>query len=104
MVLSCSPGALRCNDAELGEMSAQRVDQLRLLADQRLTHPVDRQRALLLLALDRDKPHARSLHRLADRLGVSPVVLLALYVRFDILRRHQAHSVAEPGDLSCPEM
>src|SRR3954454_12547077 len=72
-------------------MSAQRVDQLRLLSNQRLAHPVDRQRALLFLGLDRNKPHARPLHRLADRLGVGPVVLLTLHVRLDVLRRHQPH-------------
>jgi hypothetical protein len=38
-------GALRSDNAELGEMSAQRVDQLGLLGDQRLAHPVDRQGA-----------------------------------------------------------
>ena len=97
-------GALGCDDAELGEVSAQRVDQLRLLGDQRLAHPVDRQGALLLLALDRDEPHARPLHRLADRFGIGPVVLLALHVRLDVLRRHQPHRVAEPGNLSCPEV
>jgi hypothetical protein len=58
-------------DAELGEMSPQRVDQLRLLADQRLAHPVDRQGALLLLGLDRHEPHAQPLHCFADRFGRS---------------------------------
>jgi len=44
------------------------------------------------------------LGRLADRFGVGPVVLLTLHIRLDVLRRHQAHRVAEPGDLSRPEM
>jgi hypothetical protein len=97
-------GALRRHDAEFGQVGAQRVDQLGLLADQGLAHPVDRQGALLLLGLDRHEPQARPLHRLADRLGVGPVVLLALDVGLDVLRRHQAHRVAEPGDLPCPEV
>jgi hypothetical protein len=83
-------------------MGAQRVDQLGLLGDQRLAHPVDCQGALLILGLDRHKAHARTMHRLADRLGIGLVVLVALHVRLDILRRHQAHRMAEPGDLSCP--
>ena len=97
-------GALGCDNAELGEVSTQRVDQLSLLGDQRLAHPVDRQGALLLLALDRDKPHARSLHRFADRFGIGPVILLALDVGFDILRRHQPHRVAEPSKFPCPKV
>lgn len=46
-------------------MPAQRVDQLRLLGDQHLAHPVDRQGALRLRGLDRHEAHARPLHGLA---------------------------------------
>ena len=81
-----------------------RLGLLPLLSDQCLAHPVDRQGALLLLGLDRNKAHARPLDRFADRLGVGPVVLVAFDIRLDLLRRHQTHRVAEPGDLSRPEM
>jgi hypothetical protein len=71
-------GALERDDAQFGEMSAQRVDQLRLLGDQRLAHPVERQGALLILDLDRNKAHARPLYRFANRFAVGLVVLLAV--------------------------
>jgi len=44
------------------------------------------------------------LGRLADRLGVGPVVLLALHVGLGVLRHHQAHRMAEPANLAGPEM
>jgi hypothetical protein len=49
---------------------------------------------LLLGRFDRDKPHARPAHRLADRRGIRRVGLVALDVRLDVLRRHQPHLVA----------
>jgi hypothetical protein len=47
---------------------------------------------------------ARPLHGLAARLGGGGVVLVALDVRLDVLRRHQAGVVAEPDQLAGPVM
>ena len=44
------------------------------------------------------------LGRFADRLGIGPVVLVALDIGLDVLRRHQTHRVTEPGNLPRPEM
>jgi hypothetical protein len=61
---------------------------------------VKEKRGLLIGALDRHEPHRRTLYRFADRLGIGHVVLLALDVRFDELRRHQPHGVAQGRDLA----
>ena len=43
-------------------------------------------------------------HGLADGFGIGRVVLVALYVRFDIAGRHQAQVMPATGDLSRPEV
>lgn len=43
-------------------------------------------------------------HGLADGFGIGRIVLVALYVRFDIAGRHQAHIMPATGDLSRPEV
>ena len=52
--------------------------------------------------LDRHEAHVGPSHRLADRLGVVAVVLAALAIRRDELRRHQPHRVAERRKLPRP--
>jgi len=42
---------------------------------------------LLLGGLDRHKAHPRPAHRLADRLGIGGIVLVARHIRLDPLRR-----------------
>jgi hypothetical protein len=59
---------------------------------------VPRLQVELRRALDRHETHLRPLHRLADRLGVGLVVLVGLDERAHVLRRHQAHLVAELGE------
>ena len=66
----------------------------RALTDKSLPCPMQRQYRLLLDVLDWNKSHARAAHRLADRLGIGGIVLVALHVRLDELRGHQAHGVA----------
>jgi hypothetical protein len=55
--------------------------------------PVDRLQVLLRYGLDRDKTHVRPIHGFTNAFGVVGVVLLALDVRFDELRRHQPYRV-----------
>src|SRR4051812_4157057 len=43
-------------------------------------------------------------HRLADRLGIGGIVLVALDVRLHITRRHQPYFVAQLDQLACPVM
>ena len=47
----------------------------------------------LLVALQLNKAHRRAGCRFRDRLGVPIVILLSLYVRANILWRHQPHIV-----------
>ena len=113
--------ALGRDDAELGQMAPQRVDQpcratrpgsLRErtigaadrgpLTHQQITGAMDGQRRLLLLRLDRHKAHRRAGHRLADRRGIGRIVLVALEIGLDVLRRHQPHLVPERTDLTRP--
>ncbi len=60
------------------------------------------QQGLLLLALDRYEAHGWPLHRLADRLGVGPIVLATLDVGLHVARRHQTHLMTELADLARP--
>src|SRR6476619_8360347 len=84
------------DNAELTQQATQAIDRGSALLDEALTHSVHAQPGLLVLALDRDEVHVRSLHCLADRRGVGRVVLAqhATYaVRRDELGCHQAHCV-----------
>jgi hypothetical protein len=89
-------GALPDQEAELGQVTAQRVDQLDALADQEIAGAEDHGGALSLGALGGDEPHRGPLGRLADRLRVGHVVLLPLHERLDVGRRDQPHLMAEP--------
>ena len=59
-----STAALRRHDAEFGQMPAYGVAQHRALTHQQLSGPVQQQGGLLLLRLDRNKPHRWPRHRL----------------------------------------
>ena len=78
---------LGLDDAEFREVGAYGVGQGGALANQQIAAAVQRQDRLLLDGLDRDKAHARPPNRFADRFGIGGVVLVALYVGFDVLRR-----------------
>jgi hypothetical protein len=51
-----------------------------------------------------NKTHGRTSHRLTDRLGVSGIILVALDVGLDILRRHQPYLVAKLREFTRPIM
>jgi len=76
-------------------MGADRVDHGRLLPDEEMARAMQHQAALLLGGLGLHEPHVGPGDRLADRLGVSGIVLLPLDVGFDIDRRHQTYCVPE---------
>src|SRR5215469_14012657 len=67
------------------------VAQHRALTHQQLSGPVQHQGSLLLLRLDRNKPHRWSRHCLADRRRIVRVVLATLEIGLHIARWHQLH-------------
>jgi hypothetical protein len=85
-----------------GEVPAQGIDALGTLAHQKIAGPEYDAVRLLRLVLDGHKAHARPLCRLADRLGISRVILLPLHERLDVGRRDQPHCVAQLADLPPP--
>jgi hypothetical protein len=63
-----------------------------------------RQNRLLLGRLHGHEAHRRPAHRLADRLGISRVVIVALDVSLDVLRWHQPDLMAQRRNLARPVM
>src|SRR3954452_16323328 len=63
---------------ELGQVTAQRVDGLRALANQQVPRAEHDGGGLLVRSLDGHKAHGRALGGLTDRFGISRVVLLSL--------------------------
>ncbi len=51
----------RRDDAELGQMGADRIDYRSLLADEEVPRAMEHQAALLLWCLGRNEPHRRPL-------------------------------------------
>src|SRR3954469_20982420 len=90
------------NHAELGQVTAERVDGLGALANQQVPRAKHDGGGLLVRALEGDKAHGGPLSGLADRFGIGHVVLLSLDERLDVRRRDQLHHVAELGDLAAP--
>src|SRR5215208_3802279 len=88
--------------AELTRMAANGVAQLRAIADQPVTDADQHQGRLLLRRFHRHEAHCRPAHRLAERFSIRRIVLAALDVRFDQLRRDQLHRMAERLQQSCP--
>src|SRR5262245_25056019 len=80
----------RRHDAKLGKVGADRVDHRGLLTDEQVPRTMKDQAALLLRRLGLDKPHVGSGDSLADRLGISGIILLSLDIGPDGGRRHQA--------------
>jgi hypothetical protein len=95
---------LRRDDADLGQVAAQAVQQLRSLRDQHLPRPVTHQGRLVLQRAHTDKPHRRPRHRLADCRPIRGVVLLPTDVRLHISRRHHTRVMAKLDQLARPVM
>src|SRR5208283_2931066 len=95
---------LRRHDAMLGQMTAQRVDELRALAHQNIPGPEKHRARLLVLGLDLDEAHGRPACRLRNRLGVGGVVLRPLDERFDIGGWDQPNLVAKGPYRPAPVM
>ena len=83
-------------------MRPQGIDHLGPLPHQKIARPMQHQPALLLDRFDLHKTHGRPPHRLADRLGVGRIVLVALYIGLHVLRRHQSHPMTKPRQFTRP--
>jgi len=94
----------RSDNAELGQMCADRVDDRGLLPDEEMPRAMENQAALLLGRFGRHEAHARPLYCLADGLGIGSVILLALDVRLHIGRRDEPHGMPESFQLARPMM
>src|SRR5229473_2120587 len=77
---------LRRNNAVLRQVTAQGVDRLRPLPDQKVSGLEHHARGLLLGALHRYEAYRRAPCRFGDRLGVGYVVLLPLHERIHVSR------------------
>ena len=98
-------GEASCDkDTKLGNQTTQIVDELRSLAHQKITRPMQRQQGLLLDCLDRNKAHRRTCHRLADRFGINGIRLPAFDVWLHIHRRDQPNLMAQGRQFARPMM
>src|SRR3954449_7331532 len=79
-------------------MTAERINQLRALPDQKIPRPEQHGARLLSLGLNRDKAHRRSTCSLSNRFRVSRIVLLALDERFDVDGWDQSNLMPEVTD------
>ena len=66
------------------------IDDAGALADQSLANTMQRLQVELLCRLRRHELHRWALYRLGDRLRVAEVVLLSLWSRAALFRRHQS--------------
>lgn len=87
---------------KLRHQAAQLVGEHRALPDQQIAHPMDTNRGLLWCALDRDKAHCRTAHRLADRRRVRRIVLVPPHIGFGVSRRDQPHLMPQLVQLARP--
>jgi len=83
-------------------MRPQSIDQLGPLPHQKVARAMQHQLPLLLVRFDLNKTHGRPPYRLADRLGVGGIILVALNVGLHVLRWHQPHLVAKLREFTCP--
>jgi hypothetical protein len=90
------------HDAMLRHVPTDRIRKPGPLPHQQQAGPMQYHHALLLGSLHGNKAHKRPAHRLADRLSVGRIVLLALDVGLHVARRHQSDIVPERAQLSCP--
>src|SRR5262249_15731739 len=72
------------------------------LPHQQIAGSMLHQLTLLLRRLGKHETHGRAPDRLADRLGVSDIIFVTLDISLHILRRHQAHLMAEIRQFACP--
>ena len=90
------------DDAKFRELAPKRIRNGRALVNQQLPRRMLHQRRLLLLALYQNKPHVGLRRGFADRAGVMRIGLPTLEVGLHVVRRNQAHPMAQAADLPAP--
>ena len=90
------------HQAELRQVTSQRIDDLSPLANEKITRPEHDRRTLSLRALGLNEPHRRPLNRFADSLGICSIVLLPLHKRLDVAWRDQPGLVTQARNLPRP--
>src|SRR4051794_18411614 len=93
----------RC-EAEFARIAADSVAQLGAIADQPVTNADQHQGGLLLRCFHQYEAHCRPAHRLAKRFSIRRIILAALDIRFDQLRRDQLHRMPEGLQKPCTMM
>src|SRR5437868_2037840 len=91
-------------NAALQQEGADLIDDAGALADQSLSHPMQRLQVELIGSLRRHELHRWPLYCLSDRLRVVEVVLLSLRIGTHVLRRHQSGVVTKPLELATEMM
>ncbi len=96
--------SVRPDDSEFGEMATNGVYELSALTYQKLSNAMYHEDFLLLLLLDRHKPHGGARHRFANRFSIRRIIL----IRFDIwaneLGRQKLHIVTTFSQSAGPIM
>lgn len=78
-------------------MASDRIEQHGALTHQQIPRAVKHQNRLTISTLDRNKPHRRARHCLADRLGIrlTPAFDIGLHISW----QYQLHFMPEGRDL-----
>jgi len=84
----------RKDQAELGQVASQRIDQPRALADEALVGSEGHRSCLMFGAFHRHAMHGRAQHGFGDRRGVCRIVLLPLDERLHIDGQNRSDIVA----------
>jgi hypothetical protein len=87
-------------DPALEQEGADLVDDAGALANQPLTHAMQRLQVELVARLDGHELHRRPLHRLGDRFGIVEVVLLTFGIGAHVSRRHQPSLMPQTDQLA----
>jgi hypothetical protein len=97
-------GALCCDHAHLGQMSAQAVEELGALGHQHLARLVLHQHRLVGDRANLDEAQPRAGQRFANRRRVIGIVLLPLDEGLHIDRRDQLHRMTQRHQFAPPVM
>src|SRR5258708_13057240 len=83
------PSSLTQSDSTFEQQTTNLVDDCCATHHPTLPYEMQRLQIQLVIGLDRYEAHLRPSDCLSNRLGVNVVALVSLYVRLDMLRRHQ---------------
>src|SRR5271166_2664647 len=95
---------LRRDDADLGQMAAQRIERRRALAGEQFARPMAHQLGLVVDRTNRHEPLARPPRRLANRRRVNLVAFVAAHVGLHMRGRQQPNLMPELDQRPPPVM